>query len=70
VAVSREVAARVSILMTTIRCVMTTLPQDDLPRDPKILRTIAQGQGGNAGVYGVVEAAGRVTRDDALSLVG
>jgi MOSC domain-containing protein len=61
--------ARVSVLMTAIRCVMTTLPQEDLPRDPKILRTIAQSHEGNAGVYALVEAPGRVNVGDALKLV-
>lgn len=61
--------ARASILMSTIRCVMTTLPQEDLPRDPKILRTVAQSAGGNAGVYAAVELRGRIHVGDTLRLI-
>jgi uncharacterized protein len=51
---------RASVLMGTIRCVMTTLPQYDLPRDPKILRTIAEQGGGNAGIYALIDRPGTI----------
>jgi len=47
---------------------MTTLPQEDLPRDPKILRTVAQRAGGNVGVYATVAAAGVVRVGDRVEL--
>jgi len=50
------------------RCVMTTLPQGDLPKDSGILRTAARHNGVNVGVYGEVRHAGRVQRGDAVSL--
>jgi uncharacterized protein YcbX len=59
---------RASVLMGTIRCVMTTLPQQDLPRDPKILRTVAQRAGGNVGVYATVAAEGMLRVGDAVEL--
>ncbi len=55
--------------MEAIRCVMTTLPQGDLPRDPRILRTVTRESGGTAGVYATVELLGRVRVDDAVALI-
>ncbi len=48
------------------RCVMTTLPQDDLPRDPAVLRTAAQHNGAHVGVYATVVRGGTVRRGDAV----
>ena len=59
------------------RCVMTTLPQDDLPSDPGILRalvrhnTVQVGDAGRfpcAGAYGVVEAPGTVRTGDRVEV--
>jgi uncharacterized protein YcbX len=50
------------------RCVMTTLPQGDLPRDPGILRTAAQHNQVNVGVYASVLQGGNVRRGDAVRL--
>jgi uncharacterized protein YcbX len=50
------------------RCVMTTLPQGDLPKDPSVLRTIVQHNQGNVGVLAAVVQGGRVKRGDAVSL--
>jgi uncharacterized protein len=50
------------------RCVMTTLPQRDLPKDPNVLRTVVQQNQGNVGVYASVTRAGRVQRGDAVLL--
>ncbi len=59
---------RVSVLMGTIRCVMTTLPQYDLPRDPRILRTVAQQGGGNAGIYATIERPGTICVGETVTL--
>ena len=50
------------------RCVMTTLPQGDLPKDSGILRTAARHNDVHVGVYGEVRRAGTVHRGDAVSL--
>jgi hypothetical protein len=50
------------------RCVMTTLPQGDLPKDAGILRTAAQHNHANVGVYAAVIRGGTIHRGDAISL--
>jgi uncharacterized protein YcbX len=47
------------------RCVMTTLPQSDLPKDPGVLRTAVRQNEGNVGVYATVVQSGWVRRGDA-----
>jgi uncharacterized protein YcbX len=60
---------RLSITGPCPRCVMTTLPQGDLPKDPGILRAAAQHNGVNVGVYASVLRGGSVHRGDSVSLV-
>jgi uncharacterized protein len=50
------------------RCVMTTLSQDDLPKNTGILRTAAQHNQASVGVYASVLRGGTVRRGDAVSL--
>jgi uncharacterized protein YcbX len=50
------------------RCVMTTLAQADLPKDSRILRTAAQHNQVNVGVYASVLRGGRIRRGDAVRL--
>jgi uncharacterized protein YcbX len=52
------------------RCVMTTLPQGDLPKDTNILRTAAQHNGAHVGVYAEVIATGTIKCDDVVSIIG
>jgi uncharacterized protein YcbX len=68
---------RLTVLLSDPRCVMTTLAQDDLPKDTEILRTLARHNrldvaGGLypcAGVYAVVESVGTIRAVDHASLV-
>lgn len=50
------------------RCVMTTLPQSDLPNDPGILRTAAKHNGVHVGVYASVLQGGRIRCGDVARL--
>ena len=50
------------------RCVMTTLPQGDLPKDRGILRTAAQHNHVNIGVYAAVIRGGTIRRGDLVRL--
>jgi uncharacterized protein YcbX len=59
-------AVRLAITGPCPRCVMTTLPQADLPADPGILRTAARHNQVNVGVYASVLAGGTVRRGDAI----
>lgn len=48
------------------RCVMTTLSQEGLPKDPGILRTAARHNASHVGVYAEVLAEGMIRRGDPL----
>ncbi len=50
------------------RCVMTTWPQGDLPKDPGILRTAAKHNNANVGVYAGVIQGGTIRRGDSVRL--
>lgn len=57
---------RLAITRPCTRCVMTTLPQGDLPSDSGILRTAAQHNKVNVGVYASVVAHGTIRRGDLI----
>jgi uncharacterized protein YcbX len=57
---------RLKVTGPCARCVMTTLPQGDLPRDPGILRAAAQHNEANVGVYAEVAQGGLVRRGDGV----
>lgn len=61
-------SVRLSITGPCPRCVMTTLPQGDLAKDPGILRTAAQHNHANVGLYASVVRGGTVRRSDAIRL--
>lgn len=50
------------------RCVMTTLAQGDLPKDPKIMSTTYNHNDNQVGVYARVVRGGRVRRGDRIEL--
>jgi uncharacterized protein YcbX len=59
---------RMNVTAQCGRCVMTTLPQGDLPRDPGILRTLAEHNHANVGVYAAVMCGGRIRRGDSVTM--
>jgi len=61
-------AVRLSITRHCFRCVMTNLPQGDLPKDPGILRTAAQHNRASVGIYASVLQGGKIRRGDAVRL--
>jgi len=66
-AIGEEV--RVNITAPCGRCVMTTLAQGDLPKDPGILRAAAQHNNVNVGVYAAVARGGTIRRGDSVRLL-
>jgi uncharacterized protein len=71
--VGREIAigpeVRLRVTMTTGRCVMTTLPQGDLPHDRGILKTAVQYNDAAVGVYAEVLSGGPVRRGDTVTVL-
>jgi uncharacterized protein YcbX len=51
------------------RCVMTTLPQGDLAKDPSVLRTIVRDMGQNVGIYGAAAASGKIAVGDRVEVM-
>lgn len=70
-------AARINVALPDPRCVMTTLAQDELPKDNDILRTLVRhnriqvgpaGQFPCAGVYATIEAPGTLHPGDRVTV--
>ena len=59
---------RLRIVDRTGRCRMTTLPQADLPHDPRILGSIIRDADSDFGVYAEVVVAGAISRNDSCTL--
>ncbi|MGE0681046.1 MAG: MOSC domain-containing protein [Candidatus Binatia bacterium] len=57
------------VSVPTIRCVMTTMPQGNLPKDPRILRTIVQQHDHHVGVYATVQRTGEIQVGDSVELL-
>ena len=62
-------AVDITGIWPTLRCVMTTVSQADVPRDPRVLKTIVREHETHLGVFATVERAGIVRVGDAVRLV-
>jgi MOSC domain-containing protein len=69
---------RLTVVMPDPRCVMTTVEQEGLPKDPQVLKTLARhnrldipgaGPYPCAGVYAVAASTGTIRNGDAVELV-
>jgi hypothetical protein len=61
-------SVRLRVEMPCVRCVMTTLPQEHLAKDPSVLRTIVRNAAQNVGVYLRVETPGEVAVGDEVAV--
>jgi MOSC domain-containing protein len=61
-------SVRLSVTGPCARCVMTTLPQADLPKDAGILRSAAQHNRANVGVYASILQGGKIRRGEPVRL--
>ena len=59
----------VSILDRDPRCQMITLDPDTTAADPEVLRRVARGHDGTAGVYGAVLAEGTIRAEDPVEIL-
>jgi uncharacterized protein YcbX len=66
-----RIGAQVRLLVTAVtwRCVMTTLPQGDLPHDRGILKTAVDHNGAAVGVYAQVLSGGEIRHGDAVTVL-
>lgn len=55
--------------MPAMRCSMTMHAQRELPKDPRVLRTIVREAGQNLGVYASIDTPGRVATGDAVEVL-
>jgi len=60
---------RVVAMQPALRCVMTTHPQEDLPRDLRVLRAAAEHHQAKVGVFAAIGYAGSVRVGDSVWLV-
>jgi uncharacterized protein YcbX len=60
---------KIAAMVPALRCVMTTHPQDDLPRDYDVMRTAARHHRNNVGVFAEISARGILRVGDPVYLL-
>jgi uncharacterized protein YcbX len=61
-------ATRIKLEMPCVRCVIPTLDQPNLRKDPSVLRTIVRDAAQNLGAYATIAAGGAIALDDKVAL--
>jgi uncharacterized protein YcbX len=61
-------ATRIKIEMPTVRCVIPTLDQPGVKKDPSVLRTIVRDAAQNLGAYATIAAGGNIAIGDEVEL--
>ena len=61
-------ATRIKIEMPTVRCVIPTLDQPGVKKDPSVLRTIVRDAAQNLGAYATIATAGTIAMGDDVTL--
>ncbi|MGA9721425.1 MAG: MOSC N-terminal beta barrel domain-containing protein [Candidatus Binatus sp.] len=60
--------ALIKLEMPTVRCVIPTLDQPNLRKDPSVLRTIVRDAAQNLGAYATIASAGTIALGDEVTL--
>lgn len=61
-------ATRIKVEMPTVRCVIPTLDQPGVKKDPSVLRTIVRDAAQNLGAYATIATAGTIDLGDEVAL--
>jgi uncharacterized protein YcbX len=61
-------ATRIKLEMPCVRCVIPTLDQPNLRKDPSVLRTIVRDAAQNLGAYATIAAGGTIALGDKVAL--
>ena len=61
-------ATRIKVEMPTVRCVIPTLDQPGVKKDPSVLRTIVRDAAQNLGAYATIASGGTISLGDEVAL--
>jgi uncharacterized protein len=61
-------ATRIKVEMPTVRCVIPTLDQPGVKKDPSVLRTIVRDAAQNLGAYATIAAGGTISLGDEVAI--